>query len=359
MTALHAHGRVFPGDDIRDVFIVDGRFTFTPQADARTLIRDAYLIPGLVDAHAHLGMSSPAPQNATPRQQSEASARAHLRAGVLVVREPGGPDRSSTGIGPAEGLPRVQTGGHFLAPFGGYFPGLPREIRMEDLPAEAALEARASGAWAKAIGDFPNDDGDLVPNFSREVLAAAVRAVHEIGARFAIHVVGAAAIETAIEAGVDTIEHGNSMTAEHVREMKKRGIAWTPTLDIIPLIPGAFAGLINDRGMAALELALRDQPSRVRDAQAAGVRILAGTDAGMGPHGMVREEIRLLLDAGLPADAVLASGSWDARRYLGFPGIEEGAPADLVAFRDDPRDPDELAHPALIVLDGKEISLSP
>ena len=356
MPALHAHGHVLPGGDVRDVFIVDGRFTFAPQSDARTLIKDAYLIPGLVDAHAHLGLSSPAPQSATPRGKSEASARAHLRAGVLVVREPGGPDRSSTGIGPGQGLPRVQTAGHFLAPFGGYFPGLPREIRMEDLPTAAVEEARASGAWAKAIGDFPNDDGELVPNFSRNVLADAVRAVHDIGARFAIHVVGVAAIETAIDAGVDTIEHGNAMTGEHIREMKRRGITWTPTLDIIPLIPDAFAGLIDERGMAQLERSLVDQPSRVRDAHAAGVRILAGTDAGMGPHGMVREEMRLLLEAGLPADAVLAAGSWDARRFLGFPGIEEGAPADLVAFSDDPRDPAVLARPALVVLDGRDVT---
>jgi imidazolonepropionase-like amidohydrolase len=94
----------------------------------------------------------------------------------------------------------------------------------------------------------------------------------------------------------------------------------------------------------------------VREAHEAGVRILAGTDAAMVPHGTVRQEMALLLGAGLPADAVLAAGSWDARRYLGFAGIEEGAPADLVAFRDDPHDPENLARPALIVLDGHEVS---
>src|SRR5713101_6141849 len=99
MTALHVRGRVLPGGNVRDVFIVDGTFTFTPQADAKTLYDGGYLIPGLVDAHAHLQLASPAP-NAPPRQAAEASARAHLNAGVLVVREPGSPDRSSKGIGP-------------------------------------------------------------------------------------------------------------------------------------------------------------------------------------------------------------------------------------------------------------------
>ncbi len=209
---------------MRDVFVADGHFTFEPQERARTLIEGAYLVPGLVDAHAHLGMASPARGNATPRQRSEASARAHLKAGILVVREPGGPNRSSTGIGPVAGLPRVQTGGQFLAPFGGYFPGLAREIAMEDLPTAAVEEAQASGAWAKAIGDFADDDGKVAPNFTREVLAEAVKAVHAIGARFAIHCVGPAAIEMAIEAGVDTLEHGIMASREHVARMAERGI---------------------------------------------------------------------------------------------------------------------------------------
>jgi len=344
---------VLPGA-ARDVFVVDGRFTFVPQADARTLIKDAWLVPGLVDAHAHLQLASPA-RNAPPRHAAEASARAHLHAGVLVVREPGAPDRSSKGIGPAQGLPRVQTAGHFLAPVGGYFPGLPREIAVEDLPAAAAEEAQASGAWAKAIGDFPDEDGRFAAHWPVAILTEAVKAVHALGARFAMHCVGTEAIERAIEAGIDTLEHGNMATEEHVAAMRRRGITWTPTLDIIPFIPGAFEGLLDEREMVRLEQGLSDQPSRVRDAHASGVRILAGTDAGMTPHGTVREEMRLLLDAGLPADAVLAAGSWDARRYLGYAGIEEGAPADLVAFRDDPHDPDELARPALILLEGRAV----
>ena len=202
MAALHVRGRVLPGADVRDVFIVDGKFTFAPQADARTLLDGGYLLPGLVDAHAHLQLASPSP-NAPPRKAAEASARAHLNAGVLVVREPGSPDRSSHGIGPAQGLPRVQTAGHFLAPFGGYFPGLPREIAVEELPAAAAEEARASGAWAKAIGDFPDEDGRFAANFPLNVLAEAVKSVHALGARFAMHCVGGEAIERAIEAGVE------------------------------------------------------------------------------------------------------------------------------------------------------------
>jgi imidazolonepropionase-like amidohydrolase len=86
------------------------------------------------------------------------------------------------------------------------------------------------------------------------------------------------------------------------------------------------------------------------------VTVLAGTDAGMGPHGQVATEIGLLLRAGLSPRAALGAGSWDARRYLGLPGIEEGASADLVGYRDDPReDVEELRRPAVIVLNGQRV----
>ena len=105
--------------------------------------------------------------------------------------------------------------------------------------------------------------------------------------------------------------------------------------------------------------ALDRLPQTVRRAAAAGVTVLAGTDAGMVPHGRIREEVGLLLAAGLTPDQALGAASWDARRYLGHPGIEEGAPADIVAYRDDPRaDADVLLRPHLRILDGREVQQS-
>jgi imidazolonepropionase-like amidohydrolase len=91
----------------------------------------------------------------------------------------------------------------------------------------------------------------------------------------------------------------------------------------------------------------------VRRAAASGVRLLAGTDAGMVPHGVVADEIRLLAAAGLAPFDALAAGSWEARTYLGLPSIEVGAPADLVIYPDDPsEDLSVLDHPSLIMIDG-------
>jgi imidazolonepropionase-like amidohydrolase len=67
----------------------------------------------------------------------------------------------------------------------------------------------------------------------------------------------------------------------------------------------------------------------------------------------VAREIRALHAAGIPAEAALAAGSWAARAYLGLPGLDEGAPADLVVYAADPRqDLGTLAAPARIVLRG-------
>src|SRR3990170_1586018 len=124
---LHLRGIVLKGDKQLDLFVTDGKITLKPIDGAETVFDGGYIIPGLVDAHAHLELASPAPDDAPPEEKVRASARAHLAAGVLAIREPGGPSHASAGIGPHEGLPRVYTAGRFLASVGGYFSGLAKE----------------------------------------------------------------------------------------------------------------------------------------------------------------------------------------------------------------------------------------
>ena len=103
-----------------------------------------------------------------------------------------------------------------------------------------------------------------------------------------------------------------------------------------------------------LFVALDGQPEVVREAANRGVTVLAGTDAGMVPHGMVRVEMANLLAAGLTPERALGAASWAGRRFLGLPSLEEGARADVVAYADDPRgDAEVLSRPALRILDGE------
>jgi imidazolonepropionase-like amidohydrolase len=359
--SLHLRGVVLPEGIERDVFVVDGRFTFQPAVDARTVLDGGWLLPGLVDTHAHLGLASPAPPGASPEEAARASARAQLAAGVLAVREPGGPNRASVGIGPDQGLPRTFTGGRFLAPPGGYFHGLAREVPPATLPEAAEQEARASGAWAKVIGDFIGPNGRLQANFSPETLTEAARRVHAAGARIAIHAMGLPeVVEAAIQAGFDSIEHGLALDSSQLAAMVAGGVAWVPTMTIFAdrePIRALLASLGMPPGEAAALLAAIDrQPRMVGEAAAAGVLVLAGTDAGMGPHGRIGGEVRLLLEAGLTAEQALGAASWAARRFLGLPAIQEGGPADLVAYPDDPRaEPGVLTRPSLRILDGQLI----
>src|SRR5581483_11878915 len=116
----------------------------------------------------------------------------------------------------------------------------------------------------------------------------------------------------------------------------------------------------SEEGLAPLREAVNRLPDLVREAAGAGVTVLAGADAGMAPHGLIREEIRRLRRAGLEPDRALGAASWAARSWLGLPGIEEGAPADLVAYRRNPLEHlDALAEPALIMLDGRIVLLAP
>ena len=356
--ALHLRGVVLPDGATRDLFVVDGRFAPGPIPGARTVLDGGFITPGLVDVHAHLTIASPAGDAALPLARARASARRHMEAGVLAIREPGSPDDAGRQIGPEEGLPRVITAGHLMTPPGSYFPGLGRVVHDEDLPAVVEMEALASGAWAKIIGDWPGPDGEMRLNYRPETMAAAARRVHGVGARIAIHATSEEAVSAAIAAGFDSIEHGWGIRDEHFPEMVRQGITLVPTLTmtmrVLPEVEGFLASIgLGPAGIAESAAAGRRHLAMTVLAIAAGVPVLAGTDAGMVPHGLIREEIGWLREAGFNNEAALAAASWQARRFLGLPSLEAGAPADLVAYASDPReDLRALDQPLLTLLGG-------
>jgi imidazolonepropionase-like amidohydrolase len=277
-----------------------------------------------------------------------------LATGVLALREPGGPNHASTGLGPP-GLPRTFASGRMLASPGGYVRGIGREVRAEELPAACVEELLAGGGtWSKVIADWIDADGAFTPNFPPEALAAAAAAVHAVGGRITAHVTLPATTEMVIEAGFDCIEHGDGITDAAVAKLAAAGMDWVPTLAIgVSVMPFVRSLGATEGEVRRLTGSIEDLPRAVRLGSEAGVRILAGTDSGMLPHGQIALEITSLAAAGLSTEAALAAGSWTGRAFLGLPGIEHGAPADLVAYAGDPRDDLAiLAEPLLIVLDG-------
>ena len=109
--------------------------------------------------------------------------------------------------------------------------------------------------------------------------------------------------------------------------------------------------------MRALFATSRD---RIRNAYEAGVPVYTGTDAGGSlPHGLIRDEIRALVGAGIPQPEVIAQASWRGREWLGLPGLDEGAFADLIVYDTDPRvDLNAVFDPRRIVLRGRVVGLS-
>jgi imidazolonepropionase-like amidohydrolase len=348
---LHVETAVLPEGLTTDLWISGGRFVEGP-LDCDTHHAGGYAITGLVDAHAHLALASPLPES-NDEERSRASARAHLEAGVLAVREPGSPNRASAQISGA-GLPTVITAGRFLAPPGRYFPGLACEVGNGGLVEAAFDELAHSGGWVKVIGDFFDGSGGFSVNYADEVLAEAAARVHAGGGRITMHSMIPESMQQAIEAGFDGVEHGSMVAEGQVEAMAGAGITWTPTALIDDVLRDSAAEMLGEDGGRALVDRLASHGEAIRQAHELGVRILAGTDAGMVPHGVVAQEIRLLHAFGLPAEAALAAGSWAARRYLGLPGIEIGARADLVVFPDDPLgDLSVLDHPSLVILGGE------
>ena len=109
---------------------------------------------------------------------------------------------------------------------------------------------------------------------------------------------------------------------------------------------------------ARMRAMYRRRDQHVRDLFDAGVPILVGTDAGgtIG-HGRLPDEAAALVRAGIPAADVLAAASWRSRTWLGAPGLDEGAPADLVVYPADPRDDIRvLAAPTAVVLRGARVA---
>src|SRR5262249_12492244 len=149
----------------------------------------------------------------------------------------------SFGIGPSIGLPRTQIAGRFLSAPGRYFPGVAEEVPAERLAAAALTQLASSGAWVKVIGDWIDPaDGIWKPTFPPDARAAAAGAVHAAGGRLAMHAADQEAIDGAIDAGFDSIEHGIGATDDQLSRMAARGIALTPTMTAVM---GFWMGLIG------------------------------------------------------------------------------------------------------------------
>ncbi|WP_134668060.1 MULTISPECIES: amidohydrolase family protein [unclassified Amycolatopsis] len=353
MSPLHLHGTVLPDGEPRDLWIQDGKLSFEPVPGAETLSTGGFVVPGLVDAHCHPGLG---PSGGLSVEEAADQAATDRDAGTLLIRDCGLP----LDVRPLQSradLPTIIRCGRHLALPKRYIPGF--AIELDDpalLPEAVAEQARDGDGWVKLVGDWiDRGQGDLAPLWPDDVLAEAIGIAHDLGARVTAHVFGEAALPGLIGAGIDCLEHGTALSPDQLAELARRDVALVPTLINIENFPGIAdkAGKYPTYAahMRALHAGVGEM---VSSAVEAGVRVFAGTDAGgMVAHGRIADEVEALHRAGMSRTQALASASWEAREWLGHPGIEHGAPADLIVYADDPRvDLAALHHPTHIVLGG-------
>ncbi|WP_280387812.1 amidohydrolase family protein [Nocardia wallacei] len=352
---LHLRGVVLPGDEVRDLWVHDGTISFEPVGDAETLCSSGWIVPGLVDAHCHVGIRYGGGHE--DREGAVAQAETERDAGALLLRDAGSPIDTRF-IDEREDLPKIIRAGRHIARPKRYIRELGIELDDErDLPEIVAEQARLGDGWVKIVGDWIDRSvGDLAPLWSDAVLKEAIDAAYREGARVTAHVFGEDALPGLLGAGIDCIEHGTGLTDETIGMMVHHGTALVPTLVNIDTFPEIADSATKFPLYAAH---MRDLHRRVRQtvaaAHEAGVPIYTGTDAGGSiRHGRIADEIDALSGAGLTPGEALGAASWEARAWLGRPGIEPGAPADFVVYEEDPRTaPHILAAPAFVVLRGR------
>ena len=350
-------GRSLPTGEACDWYVRDGRLTAEPVAGAQELCGpDSWLLPGLVDAHCHVGIGRGSV--GVDYETARAQALAERDAGVLLLRDAGVPV-DTRALDQEPGLPRIIRAGQHLALPKRYLPALGHHLEDESaLPDAVAEQARAGDGWVKLVGDWIDRGiGDLAPLWSAAVLKEAIGRAHQEGARVTAHVFGEDALPGLLDAGIDCIEHGTGLDAELIAQMKAQGTTLVPTMINIASFPGIADGATRYPVYAAHMRALHARNGEMLAmAIDAGLDIYAGTDAGgFIDHGRVVDEIEELSKAGLGNERALAAGSWAAREWLtGEPGLVEGARADLVAYTADPRvSLDVLRSPSRILVGGE------
>ena len=365
---------------VQDSKIVDVGSNLPVPDGARVVdLGDATLSPGFMDAHTHLTLDFSGNYNqrrlheldlnvSEQAIQATAYARATVEAGFTTVRDLGSRFvssrefvdvalRNSINKGVIVG-PRMlvatkgigATGGHFDPTSGfrdflfgreaDYTDGIangPDEIRkavrFEVKNGADVIKAAVSGGVLSLA-----DEVDT-PQLTPAEMSALVDESHRLRKKVAVHCHGDQAAREAIEAGVDSIEHGSFMKPETLTRMKNKGTFLTPTLMATEWImskidnyPPALQAKAKAAGAARSEM--------FRNAVKMGVKISFGTDAAVFPHGQNAKEFKLMVDLGMtPIDALKSATANDAE-LLGLVQkvgtLEKGKLADIVAVPGDP-----------------------
>ena len=328
---------------------------------------DAYVLPGLIDAHVHmtadhryhgyqrLGIS-------VPRQTlfGVVSARRTLAAGFTTVRSLGSAGYADVALrdaiddGDLSG-PRMLVSGPSLGMTGGHCDNNLLPPRFDH-----TAEGVGDGPWAVRASVRRNDKygvdvikfcatggvlskGDKVgtQQFTFEEMAAVVDEAHRLGFRVAAHAHGTEGIKDAIRAGVDSVEHASLLDDEAITLARDHGTHLVMDIYVSDYIlsSGAAAGILEESLQKERQVGQAQRDSFRRAVQA-GVTVTFGTDASIFPHGTNARQFAYMVEWGMAPLEAIRAATTSAAALLGLSGqvgvIAPGAYADLVALEKDP-----------------------
>lgn len=344
---------------------------------ADTEVNVNMVTPGLCDMHVHLVWDGSGDPVATLRSESMQeitlravhNARKQLHGGVTTIRDVGSVDDIAVTVsrairdgwvkGPrtyASGRTIIISGGH--DPFWGIESDGPQACRrsvrrLRSAGAHLIKVSATGGVYGQAIGEDPG---------ASELSLVELEAIVDEASRFdmpvAAHAVGREGITNAIEAGIDTIEHGNTLNDELINRLVNADCAYDPTLFVYARISEGGNG-IPEYARRNAERVYGQHVDAFQTALNRDCRILSGSDAGSPnvPHPSLNLELTQMVREGMAPEAALESATITAAKELGRPELGIIAPdtlADLVCFDDDPlANIEATADPSHVVKEGK------
>jgi imidazolonepropionase-like amidohydrolase len=350
------------GDHIKEV----GRFAevqLHAPRDAKLIdLSHSTVLPGLIDCHTHLMARIPGGPDgytlnlATKSQAFRAlegayDARITLEAGFTTVRdvENEGSDyadvalRDAINQGLAEG-PRMQVATRAIAAVGQYNPfGVSPDLT--DFPTGAQMVSGVEEA-RRAAREQIGHGADLIkvyadwdhPTLTVDEMRVVVEEAHKQGRKVAAHAYTPEGIQNALNAGVDSIEHGNDADRATLELMKQKNAYWV-------LTKGHFRDRLktttDPRVRAECEKTLQRARENIAIARELGIKIANGFDpSSANAHGKNADEIVTAVELGLPPIEAIRAATLNAADLMGWQdhvgSIEPGKFADLIAVDGDP-----------------------
>lgn len=362
---------------VRDGKVAEVRDGFVAPEAGATLVdlKDKFVLPGLIDLHVHSWGIGGDPLRerlgALNRDgydelvEAQKNLRADLEAGFTTIRDLGGDPRGVRALrdaiarGEIEG-PTIVNAGRMISVTGGHGDGTnglaeefadavhAHQINTCDGPDDCRRAVRQQiGLGAQVIkfaatgGVLSNVAGGLGRQMTPEEMRAIIETAHSFGRKVAAHSHAAEGTKAALEAGVDTIEHGSFLDDAAIALFKAKGAYLVPTM-IAPVsaLEQARAGALPAATIPKAEAAAAAAFESHKKAIAAGVKIAFGTDTGVSKHGDNAREFALMVRAGMTPAAAIRAATITAAEALGREGelgsIEPGKAADIIAVAGDP-----------------------